>query len=206
MSDPTLGDRISEGTAIHTGRMDDCPWGILVVASDEGKTWCSECSAIGKPPSPVFDHASVTELANLATQVSTPSTRRTEDISAYIMKYQLDLGLSNWALFVGEKWPEDNKTDDAFVVRQPAELHAIIHVHPDQPDGQVERLVVHEMLHLAHIRLDELCNNGQSVGVIEAYDRELELFINTLSSAITGIVWEPVGEWAERFEVEQTVS
>ncbi len=184
--------------------MSTCPHGAPIEGQivPEGaalKTWCGVCSVKGSEQ-PVFDHAMVTELANLGDHPVIGS--RVDAIMDAIVKYQTDLGLSNWTLFVGEEWPEDNKTDDAFVVRQPAELHAIIHVHPDQPDSQVERLVVHELLHLAHARLDGLGNNGQSTGVMEAYDRELELFLNTMATALTGIAWKPVGEWAERFEVE----
>jgi len=181
--------------AAHTGKQDECPWGMAVDAKDpawnnggSGKTYCRTCAGYGKP-------------GDYMERASTKSDDRHDITMDAVEKWQNRLALDNWRLFVGQVWSEEDNDKDALVYRPPAELYAIIKINPLAPADQIERLVVHEMLHLVFGPLDDLAENGQPIGIMEAYERELERTINMLAQVLTGIDWAPSGIWGERFEL-----
>ena len=178
-------------TEAHSGHLDDCPHAI------GQPPYCKFCAEMGQEPYKMTGEE-VTRL--LTTLQDTPDLGHTAAIESAIVKWRYSLGLMSWNLSAAKSWDPEHDSDDAYVYRHAGERHAIVAVRKDVPKGQVERLVVHELLHLVHARLDDVAENGRSVDIMELYQQELEVVLNTLSTALTGKAWEPSGVWAKRFE------
>jgi len=180
----------------HNGHQDTCPCGTpiggpVIAAGAPLKTFCEQCAREGNPG-----------FLEGAYNLQTSSTIVYDPVKAAIEKWQDKLGLSNWQLYVAKDWKPTTDREDAYVYRMGSEREAIIAIHPKAPEHYVERLVVHELLHLAHASLDDVAENGRSVEVMELYAANLEVFINTMSTAMTDAPYLPIDPaWRERYEL-----
>lgn len=134
------------------------------------------------------------------------------DIVRAIDAWQDRLGLPHWNIRPGdparfhEGEPDGQGGYEAYVTQQPNERQALLYVHPDTPDCQVERIVVHELLHL---HLNELLDPMRSVGeftpgALDWFSELEERIINVLCTAfLPDVAWEPVlPEQRRRFEFD----
>jgi hypothetical protein len=175
----------------HNGQQDTCPEGLVIPGqvvpeSATPKTFCEVCA---KGYLPRLERPSEPTLA--------------QKVSVSIGRWQPLLNLNDWVLCAAEAWDPQGDEDEAYLYRQPAEQEAIIAVHPDTPDHYVDRLVVHELLHLVMGNLDMMAMNHRSIEVMDLYQAEQERVINLLSTTITDIGYEPVHPvWRKRFEVD----
>lgn len=116
-------------------------------------------------------------------------------VAQVIEKWQKRLGLSHWKIIAGDPQRFDGDDVDAHIHRKVDELTAIVHVSPQAPAGQIERLVLHEMLHIPVGELvDPLRHVGEfSVGMLDLLGVMEERFINILCNALLpDTPWEPV--------------
>jgi len=124
-------------------------------------------------------------------------------VDAAIQKWQDRLGLSEWRLYVASEWNPTTDREDAYVYRMAAEREAVVAVHPSAPIWYIERLVLHELLHLVHADLDDIAENNRSIEIMELYQAQLERVINALSTALCGESYHPIDpDWRKRFELE----
>lgn len=113
-----------------------------------------------------------------------------------ISKWQGRLGLSDWDITAGAPGivgdPED---EDAWMYLVPTEKAAKVYVHPlAQRRAVIERLVVHELLHLLFNRLRDACFSIGSFteGQMDHIHTIEETVINALATALTDSDWAPV--------------
>lgn len=95
------------------------------------------------------------------------SVGRTGQAAALVARWQARLGLSHWRLLVSDRPPdEDDSRSEVDIDRNV--LQALLRFDPVLPDDQLERQVVHE---LVHVRLAELDDVFRQVSVPDSVPR-----------------------------------
>lgn len=112
----------------------------------------------------------------------------------FISDYRGSLGLSDWDIRVGDPAMFDyTLCEEGYIIRQDDERVATIYVHPEADRWQINRIVVHEMLHIVLSDMEFVACNGATIDEMELYQRFQERAIGQLTSAISGIdVWQPI--------------
>lgn len=97
-----------------------------------------------------------------------------------IAYWQKVMGLGSWELFLSDH-PAD---DDALANTNPSieTRHAAIRIRKGAPDDQVDRLIVHELTHVALCEMSTAFRQG-----VEGRSHEAQ--------EILGIAWERAEEW-----------
>lgn len=124
-----------------------------------------------------------------------PAVRRSA-LEAYVSEVRALLRLAHWTLMIPDEWPEEG--DEVLAVIVPGDQRYIAHLRLGpgfwglDPSDQ-RNSVVHELLHLHHVRLTDAVRLGQwrqQVGqglydhLIDQVKREAELMVDALTSVI----------------------
>ncbi len=132
-----------------------------------------------------------THVAPIEGELKPPS--RLEVVANIISVWQQALNLGSWTLRIGEGFA--SKEEDAYVVKERRERVATIFIDPKADATQTTRLVVHELLHLSFDSLEFLAQNGRaSTTIMDLVEVELERVINDMTTALTGVLWEPINK------------
>ena len=163
----------------HTGHMDTCPFGE-VVKGTVSDTLCKTCQTNG----PIHEPEKV------------PATSAIGVIIDLVYEWQRTLRLQNWTIRVAEGY--NDQLNDAYVRKDQQERVATLFINPMANSRQRERLVVHELLHLLLDDLQSIAQNDRSIPIMHMADEQVERIINTLSTAFTGVEWEPINQGVRR--------
>jgi len=115
-------------------------------------------------------------------------------VAGEIRAFSRSLGLDDWDIRVGDPDRFDyDLCEEGYIIRQDDERVATLYVHPEADAWQIERIVVHELLHVVLADLEFIASNGATVETMELYARFQERAISVLVGAITGnTIWQPV--------------
>ena len=112
-------------------------------------------------------------------------------IAARIAYWQKRMGLGGWELWLSDHAPDA----DALATTHPevTQRQAAICIHPDAPDDQVDRLIVHELAHVLTCEMADLFHRATADHGSEAqafmegqWERASEWVMERLASALTG--------------------
>lgn len=125
-----------------------------------------------------------------------------------IAHWQVRLGLADWDIRVDPRTPDEGYR--AQVEGWATRRMAAIRIHPDAPEEALDRLVVHELLHLWLSQLEDTARPMQEhtpPGVDAAFardwDRVEHQLIHVLEGALTGVAhveWGEAPEWTRPWQ------
>lgn len=125
-----------------------------------------------------------------------------------LSSWQGRLRLSDWRLAVGDEEPEPN--DRSTVDMDVLSRSAVIRLRSDTPASQVERQLVHELLHVRLAEIEDVHDLALEHAApaftqvaLRAWDRACEPAIEAITDALTSTTradWGPSGSpWNEAF-------
>lgn len=130
-----------------------------------------------------------------------PSDPRTDRITSAIWRFQRDLRLGHWDIRYDPKWSKRMDKDASAITRvDPNHMVACVHIDPTVTRDNIDFHVAHELTHLAvwelHQMLGELAAKSGPGGlaIIDLMAVEIERICNRVAHALTGVLYEPVGE------------
>lgn len=113
-------------------------------------------------------------------------------IKRRIAYWQRQLGLGGWDISYSPLAPDPDSlaTTNPHVITR----SAVLRIHPKAPEGQVERLIVHELAHVLFAEMTDLFERSKGAHQEEAqgfldgqWHRSEEWVCERLASALTGI-------------------
>lgn len=124
---------------------------------------------------------------------------RTARIISAIDRYQADFRLGDWDIR-HDPDPPHGKGCSAETRYHDSNRVVVLAIHPDVTGDQVERHVIHELMHvvmrdrymLTHHVISKTGRTG--LGIMDRLDEMDERLCELMAEAITGTPWEPLGK------------
>lgn len=119
------------------------------------------------------------------------------DATFHTQVWQERLGLRDWDVRFSPQWLDEDDSDDGNVRYRTDEKVAVLRIHPRVTGKNVERVVVHELIHILLKDYTLLANewaakNGESgIAVLDMLHDLEERIANQLATALTGQAWVP---------------
>lgn len=130
---------------------------------------------------------------------------RDEAIEEAISKWRSRFRLTDWDIrYTSDQTELDDDKPAAQIEYERYRRLATVRVDKDVPDHMIERIIVHEMLHLVllpwyDLTFHVLAKHGDSaLGVMDHLDEVKERICEQVAEGITGVPWEPMDDYGRR--------